>query len=391
MKRTVYIQLIIFLALLLQILSGCDKEIQPGTTLEDVITDTVENVDAISDYGDVQLNIRTGQLLQAGYSYADILDVSLNGARYNIPLVRSFKQIETGCAAVVAQDDGSVSFAMLLDYFAEKYGIANSSNDGDGQTVWTPASDRTFPVSVSISMNQHGGYADMYEILDRPFETIYENSNKTKEEFCNFREIKTRNIAAGVLYRGASPIDNHYGRRDLCNELLAQYGIRTVINMGDTQSEAESFDNFFNSHYSNLNVGYFKITNLDIRKIHSELAGAFRHITGNEPPYYVHCQESIDRSGIVAALLEGIMGADGEEILEDDMITYWNYYDIKKGSPEYEQLSNHVFKMLSILYGTEVTIDDDIPGICAEILKETGLDQSEIAALRSRLGGAKTH
>ena len=213
MKQTVYIQFIIFLALSLQILSGCDKAVQPGTTLEDVITDTVDNVDAISDYGDIPLNNRTEQLLQAGYSYADILDVSLNGARYNIPLVRSFKQIETGCAAVVAQDDGNVSLAMLLDYFAEKYGIANSSTDGDGKTVWTPASDRTFPVSVSISMNQRGGYADMYEILDRPFETIYESSNKSKEEFCNFREIKTRNIAAGVLYRGASPIDNHYGRR----------------------------------------------------------------------------------------------------------------------------------------------------------------------------------
>ncbi|MBQ0080418.1 MAG: tyrosine-protein phosphatase, partial [Alistipes sp.] len=376
--------IISFLSVLFLFL-GCEND-DNQKSIPKEIQDTIEDVSAITDFGDINLNITTEQLLQGGYAYADVLNIGLNGKCYDIPLVKSFKQIETGCAAVVARDDGGVCLAMLLNYFAEKHDIAKSKKTQDGKTIWTPLSESTFPLTICISMKERGGYAEMYKLYNLPFETSFEKSGKTKEEFCNFREVRTSNISSKVLYRGASPIDNTYCRRDLSDELISKYGIRTIINMANTQSEAKAFEKFATSHYSTLNVGYFKITTLDMDKIQNELLGSFLHIINGEAPDYIHCQEGIDRTGILVALLEGIMGADGQEILEDNMITYKNYYNVEKNTPTYEQLSSHIFKMISMLYDRKVTINDNLPQVCEEIVLRIGLSQTEITALRSKLG-----
>ena len=58
-------------------------------------------------------------------------------------------------------------------------------------------------------------------------------------------------------------------------------------------------------------------------------------MSGKEGPYLIHCMEGKDRTGFVCSLILALAGADREEIREDYMVTYANYYGItKEKTPE---------------------------------------------------------
>ena len=52
----------------------------------------------------------------------------------------------------------------------------------------------------------------------------------------------------------------------------------------------------------------------------------------NEGPYYIHCVEGKDRTGFVCAVIEGLANATYEEIVDDYMKTYDNYYGVNESS-----------------------------------------------------------
>ena len=47
-------------------------------------------------------------------------------------------------------------------------------------------------------------------------------------------------------------------------------------------------------------------------------------------PAYIHCLEGKDRTGFVCVLIEALAGATYDEMRDDYMITYDNYYGISK-------------------------------------------------------------
>ena len=58
------------------------------------------------------------------------------------------------------------------------------------------------------------------------------------EEYTNFKEIKTGNIAAGILYRSSSPLKG--GDEKKTKEMLAvKAGIKCIINLDDSVSVIE--------------------------------------------------------------------------------------------------------------------------------------------------------
>ena len=67
-------------------------------------------------------------------------------------------------------------------------------------------------------------------------------------------------------------------------------------------------------------------------------------------PYLVHCTEGKDRAGFVAGLLEALMGSTVDEIKEDYMITYMNYYGVEYGSEQYEKIAeSNIHSLYEIL------------------------------------------
>lgn len=58
----------------------------------------------------------------------------------------------------------------------------------------------------------------------------------------------------------------------------------------------------------------------------NRLIEALKELCTRTAPYVVHCMEGKDRTGYVCALLEGLCGATYQEIIDDYLITYDNYY-----------------------------------------------------------------
>lgn len=53
-------------------------------------------------------------------------------------------------------------------------------------------------------------------------------------------------------------------------------------------------------------------------------------LANNTGPYLVHCVEGKDRTGYVMMVIEALLNASYQEIVDDYMITYGNYYNITK-------------------------------------------------------------
>lgn len=388
MKRIVFVILA-----LTMIFQSCGKDsgggkLIPGTPVQ--LTVQVGGIDNITDFGDVKLPLPAEDLLSAGYAYSDMLDVEILGEHFYVPLIDDFSLLEAGRAAMVATKGENAQIGILIGLFAVKCGMADCTVSEGSKLDWTLKKGVSFPVEVKISLKEAKGYKDVYDALSKSRSKEFQPDAQTEEQFCNFRDLGEEassggKIGKGIIYRGASPLDNTYGRRDLSDSMMEKYGIRTVANLADTHEKAKSYEKYSTSVYSRLNVAYCKFTNLEPEIAGPVIASAVRHIITNEPPYFFHCQEGKDRTGLFAALLEGFMGADAQQILDDDMLSFLNYYNVRKGSRTYEIMSSHIFTLLSMIARRDITFKSDIPAECKAILLSIGLSEEELAALHSRL------
>ncbi|MCQ2183383.1 MAG: tyrosine-protein phosphatase [Bacteroidales bacterium] len=371
---------------------ACGKSNGKDTTDPESIIVPIDGVDVITDFGDIILPLPAEKLLSAGYSYSDMLDVEILGKHYDIPMISDFSLLEAGRAAMVVKKGNNAQIGILIGLFASRCRIADYSISEKSELVWKSREGVSFPLNITISLKERRGYKDVYDVMSQSRIDKFVPGTQAEEQFCNFRDIggsfgSGGGIAKGIVYRGASPIDNTYGRSDLCDKMMTKYKIRSVVNLTDTFEKATSYDKYQGSAYSGLNVSYCKFTNLETDISREAIAKAIRYIITSEPPIYVHCQEGKDRTGVFIALLEGFMGADGQEILDDDMMSFINYFHISKGTKVYDIMSSHIFTLLSMLSDQEVNVSSDIPAVCSAILSSLGLTEEELDALRLRLAG----
>lgn len=61
-----------------------------------------------------------------------------------------------------------------------------------------------------------------------------------------------------------------------------------------------------------------------------KIVQGFNAMAEAEGPYLVHCTEGKDRTGFVCMLIEALGGASYQEIADNYMVTYDNYYKINQ-------------------------------------------------------------
>ena len=138
-----------------------------------------------------------------------------------------------------------------------------------------------------------------------------------------------------LLYRGATPINNVYNRALTVNELIEKDGIKFVIDLSDSEEDfinnmnEELTDSYINKLYENNKILFLGIgADYSTKDYGQKVVQAFISIINEEGPIYIHCTEGKDRTGFVCLLLEALAGFSEEEILNDYMKTYDNYYGI---------------------------------------------------------------
>lgn len=356
-------------------------------------TEEVTVID-IQKYGNLMLSLPGSELLARGFAYGDIVNVTINGQVYEMPIGSNFYDVDQGsmiCRVVIKEDLGEdyIVLAINMGDFATTAGIATKEKiEADPGFVWHYNEGVAEPVAVAIEMKEPGGYYDqwvMHQLVRSENREDY--PGLTDAEFANFRAVEMGDIAPGRLYRSSSPVNPEINRSAYADEAAKAAGVKTFINLADNEETLLGYEGFHDSYYSRqnriaLNLG----VDFAAEDFRAGLAKGLRFIGTQEGPYLVHCNEGKDRAGFVSAILECLMGAAEEEIVADYMVTFYNYYGVEPGTEQYEIVANsNIRKSLCTAFGLASLEGADLR-LCAEAyLAGIGLTQAEINSLRANL------
>ena len=275
---------------------------------------------------------------------------------------------------VLAVNAGNMAAEMEID------GAAAAEENGIGE-------------NVKLSIVEKQGFIEEYR-MHRAGSTRTNRREDyaalSDEDFANFREIRTAGMGQGRLYRSSSPVNPALERNDEADAALKRAGIRTVMNMTDSEDRMKQYPGYAESAYASC-----KITALNMgmdffaEEFRKKLAEGFRFLAAHDGPYLIHCNEGKDRAGFAAAILECLMGADLPEIAADYMRSFENYYGMEPASDQYRLISaGNIEASLAKAFGSGMESSDGAClSVCAEkYLTEAGLRDTEIRLLKKKLG-----
>ncbi len=345
-------------------------------------------------YGNVYTDLQTASFFDMGFSEGDLVKVSFLDKELTLPVVPTYSYVDQGTPAIIAQlnetgaPTGYISLAINMGNFGETYGLAYKTTNEDKTWFWTAQDGVEFPVEVKFKMAEEGGYLAQYILHDLNRTNNREDySELTDAEFANEREITTTGMGKGKLYRTSSPIDPQLGRNKYADEAIKEAGVTVIMNLANSKSEAEAFEGFSDSYYSKQNVIYLNLgVDFQSEEFKKGLAQGLRFLAYNPGVYAFHCTEGKDRAGFVAAILECLMGASYEEVAEDYMKTYENYYKVEKGTEKYNAiLSSNIVKTLEAAFSINDLKSADLHKEAEKYIISIGLTEDEISALKANL------
>ncbi len=358
--------------------------------------------DDIAKYGNIYTNKDGADFFAEGYTWGDIVTVKFLDKELDLPIVPTFSYVDSGTPGVFVNKDsetgeptGRLFMAINMGNFAEFYGLAAKTTNEDKTYFWTPMEGVEFPVPVEITMKEQGGYATEMAIRDINRTNNREDYPELSDaEFANFRQITTTGMG-DHLYRGSSPINPEIGRNTYADAELEKAGVTVVMNLANSQAEAEAYPGFSDSYYSKQNIVYLNLgVDFFADEFKAGLANGLKHFASNPGVYYVHCTEGKDRAGFVSALLECFMGATCDEVVADYLKTYTNYYTVVDGKQQplsQETLDaiaeSNIIKSLQRAFGVEDLKTADLAAKAEAYIKGLGLTDEEVANLKTNLGG----
>ena len=333
----------------------------------------------IEKYGHAVLDITTADFIENGYAVGDVVCVQFGDYESDMPFFDGYY---------------STPGTVMLRGIAPEKNIAVCINYGD----FSKETGIAIGDTVEITLKEQAGMLAYQELCALK----YSNDRADFSDdavFANFRAVTAGNIGDGKLYRSASPINNEHGRARYANAFIEAAGVQTVLNLADSTEDIEEycaapdFDSaYYRALYENgkvialdLNVNFFS------DEFAADLIVGLQFLAQNNTPYSVHCTEGKDRAGFTIMLLEALMGADLQEIIDDYMISFYNYYGIdKKVDPErYETvLNNNLLPMLFHITDTD-SMEElkkvDLKDAITNYLIRNGMDEADILTLKNKL------
>lgn len=345
-------------------------------------------------FGHLDIDLAADELLKT-FDLGDIVTVTVEGHDpFAVPVCSNYDDVFMGeklLRIVPGKDD--LCLATNYGQIGVEFGIAEVAPEVSDYRFQVKEGVE-FPIHVTIEMKEKGGYVDRLALglLTRAYD-IENYPELTEEEFANFREITTTGIAPKTLYRSSNPVKPDLGREKYADAAAENAGIRTFINLSDTEAVAKNYEGFNETYYSKQNVIYLALpVTFTSPEFTNGLAEGLRFIIANEGPYLVHCAEGKDRAGLTSAILEALMGASLDEIRDDYAKTYTNYYDVQNGKqqpikPEVlDTIREIIVRNLSASFGIEDPATADLQKAAEDYMLSIGLTADEITALKARLG-----
>ena len=388
--------LIIALSMILAV-AGCGKAkneaVPEGTTdfsssssqiSEQASSVLSAKVAEIKSHGNVTLDVTDEEMTNCGMEIGDIVTVSIGDKEYDMPVGTNYTDVDNG--EMVCRFDEEINkykLAINMGSFAEATGIGEEKAvSGESENNWT-----ILIPEVTIQLKEKEGYLKEYRARNLERSNKREDySELTDAEFANFRAIRASGIKENLIYRSGSPLQDDLGRNTYVMAAMEEAGIRSVINLQDSGEQMKSYSTYPGSYYSkclviNPEMGYdFKSNDFK-----DKMADCLEFLIENDGPYLIHCIGGKDRTGIVCALLECFAGASYDEIAEDYMLTFKNYYKVTSQDEAHHILLNSLEKELCILFKEESLESVNLKEKAAEFFLSIGLTQEQLSSLRAKL------
>ena len=312
-----------------------------GTFSDEAVVSDVLNVAImeITNHGNVKLNTTFDEMNSHDMEVADIITVSVGEDSYDIPIGTAITDVDSGeMLCWFDEDHNEVELIVNLNSFAEITGI------GQKRTIEEdPGFEWDIKVGeVGLSLKEKQGYQNVYEDRQLSRTNAREDYPElTDEEFANFRAFCTEGGKEPVFYRSSTPLNPDLGRNEYVMAAMEKAGIRTVINLNDSVERMENYTTYPESYYSRCSIINPQL-NYDFgsEEFSEKVKEIIVFITENDGPYLIHCNEGKDRTGILCALMEFLVGESMEEVVQDYMLSYRNFYKIQPGDENYDTIVN---------------------------------------------------
>ena len=401
-KKTLCAVLTVVLALLAA--AGCGKpetagpDAAPATAPQATGTDAATNSDPanapravtvavreVSKHGNLILDTTFADLNAAGVEIGDIITVTVGEGIYDLPVGASYTDVDSGrMLCRFDREDDEVALAVNMGSFAEETGAAEKQTiEEDPGYRWEMKI-----AEVTLALKEKQGYLDIYNARNLTRTDVRgDYPDLTDAAFANFRAVAVTGLKADTLYRSSSPIDPSLARNGFAMAAMEQAGIRTVVNLADSDADMRAYDAFPGSRYSrcaivNPEMGYDFAGKEFAEKIKESVVFIAEH----DGPSLIHCKEGKDRTGVLCALLECFAGASADEIRQDYMITFRNYYGVQPGDTAYGiLLSDNLEKTLCGMFGIGSLDNADLRAAASEYLLSAGVTDAQLAVLSEKL------
>lgn len=294
---------------------SCDDNKEAEETLQTPNEQTEPTIEGIvvgyNEFNAIVTDFTKAQMDEADFVLGDEVTVTIEGKSFDMPYYDGYYN-KTGEYLVVA--------------YPTSRGILITRNN-----LGMPEDMRDLvDHKITIRLKTRGAYSAVQTALGM----VYTNNPADYASdviFANERVVNLGNLAHDRLFRSASPFDNQAFRAPYASALMEQNGIKTVLNLSDTEEKILSYylPPYSKQMWEEGNVILCPLkSNPAEAEYNRKLIEALKVMATRQGPYLVHCVEGKDRTGYVCALLEGLCGATYQEIVDDYLITYDNYYGV---------------------------------------------------------------
>ena len=362
-----FMRLSIALLFSLSVLMSCATT--DGARMQEPVYEPLQGtVSSVDKYGNLTTDITEAALKEKGYELGDVLLAKLGDKTVTAPFVATYSDVNRG-DYLIRLSHGFTAIAMSYDNCSGKTGAVEG----------TP---------VTLSLSKKGAYLQEYE-MRHLVKSEKREDYASDAIFANFRAVQAGSIAANRLYRGCNPVLGD-ARAPYAAKLVEEAKIVTVINLADSAESmaphlaaAPYYERLVkNGQVITLNMGIDFSDPAFIAKLKDGLIFMGQH----KGPFYVHCNEGKDRAGMVAAVLEALMGATVQQVADDYMLSYMNYFNVKKTDARYPVIAKIITDMFVKMNGGKAVTDANLKAVAETYLTKTvGLTAQQISALKQKL------
>ncbi len=351
------------------------------------------------EFGGVYIEMSIDDFNSLGFKYGDSVKIVFsNGYTLeDIPYYNGY-YVDAGQPLLIAYP-GYDYIKAAINYGEDLWEEGNlyASEDSEPKVSLYASAGLDEHCTASIYLNEHGKYLDIQEARDIHY---YDERERypSDEVFANFRNMNVGALKEGIIYRSASPCDNQHGRAPYVDALIKEAGVNCILNLADNEVKIERYINadgfsspYFLSLYEKGNVIPLAMNmNFVSDEFKSKIVEGFVTMSEKDGPYLVHCTEGKDRTGFICMLIEALTGASYDEIVDDYMLTYDNYYEIteEKDKAKYDIiLDKNLIAMLYTVVG-DSSVDlktADLSAYAKDYLRGLGMTDLQIEAFIAKL------